>query len=96
MDDIEGNAEDDGASQSSDATDSSEHSAESNELPVLTSIPKPTHVASQNKSAWTDPSDEHIRISLADDNRLRKLRDSLEEDEVSGKTYEGKLRRQWA
>ncbi len=82
----------------SDSAYSSEHKAESDELPVLTSasIPKPTYAASQTKSAWTDPSDEHVRISLADDDRLRKLRDYLEEDEISGRTYEGKLRRQWA
>lgn len=44
--------------------------------------------------AWQDPEDEHLRISLAGDRRLRKLRDTPAEDIVSGKDYEARLRKQ--
>ncbi|KAG8932692.1 hypothetical protein FRC02_000723 [Tulasnella sp. 418] len=50
---------------------------------------------SGRKPAWIDPSDNNISISLAEDTRLRKLRDSAGEDVINGKQYETKLRRQY-
>jgi U3 small nucleolar RNA-associated protein 18 len=51
--------------------------------------------ASKRKSAWSDPSDDHISVSLASDKRLRKLRSTLAEDIVDGTSYESKLRRKY-
>lgn len=45
--------------------------------------------------AWVDPDDGNLTISLTSNKRLRKLRDALAEDEVGGKEYERKLRRQF-
>lgn len=45
--------------------------------------------------AWTDPDDITLQISLASDNRLRKLRDAPSEDAVGGREYESRLRRQY-
>lgn len=44
--------------------------------------------------AWVDPSDQIVTVSLKDDARLRKLRDGPEDDSVTGREYELKLRRQ--
>ena len=45
-------------------------------------------------SAWVDPDDAKLKVSLASDNRLRKLRDAPDEDVITGKDYELRLRRQ--
>lgn len=47
------------------------------------------------KPAWEDKDDFTLQVSLADANRTRKLRDTEEEDVVSGVEYEQKLRRQF-
>lgn len=47
------------------------------------------------KSAWHDPADEGLSVSLANNNRLRKLRENASEDVVKGKAYEKKLRQQY-
>ncbi|PFH47190.1 hypothetical protein AMATHDRAFT_7000 [Amanita thiersii Skay4041] len=47
------------------------------------------------RAAWTDPSDEPLTISLATNPRLRKLRDAPEEDVLTGREYETRLRRQF-
>jgi U3 small nucleolar RNA-associated protein 18 len=44
--------------------------------------------------AWVDPDDAELKVSLASDNRLRKLRDAPDEDVITGKDYELRLRRQ--
>lgn len=49
----------------------------------------------RNGPAWVDPSDANVQVSLAKDKRLRKLRDGPEDDVVSGKQYESKLREQY-
>lgn len=49
---------------------------------------------SRKKAAWVDPDDNHLDISIASDRRLRKLRNSAAEDTLSGREYEGRLRRQ--
>ena len=46
-------------------------------------------------TAWTDPDDVNIRVSLANNKRLRKLRDAVSEDVVKGPQYESKLRREF-
>jgi U3 small nucleolar RNA-associated protein 18 len=45
-------------------------------------------------AVWSDAADTRVTVSLATDKRLRKLRDAPTEDEVTGKVYETKLRRQ--
>jgi len=48
------------------------------------------------RAAWADPADEPLTISLANSYpRLRKLRDAPDEDVISGKEYESRLRRQF-
>jgi U3 small nucleolar RNA-associated protein 18 len=44
--------------------------------------------------AWHDPSDATLTVSLAPA-RLRKLRDAPDDDAVSGREYERRLRRQY-
>ncbi|KAF9649072.1 WD40 repeat-like protein [Thelephora ganbajun] len=51
---------------------------------------------SQKKGpAWVDPDDLDLRVSLASNKRLRKLRDTVAEDEIGGRDYERRLRRQF-
>ncbi|KAL1956593.1 hypothetical protein VTO42DRAFT_7004 [Malbranchea cinnamomea] len=45
--------------------------------------------------AWEDSDDERLRISLAGNDRLRKLRLTEAEDVISGKEYIKRLRRQF-
>lgn len=52
---------------------------------------KPTRKA--KKTAWVDPDDATLSVSLSDAPRLRKLRDNNAEDVVGGSQYEAKLRR---
>ncbi len=62
--------------------------------------PKPTSALVSKSSkrkkapAWVDPDDAKLKVSLASDNRLRKLRDAPNEDVITGKDYELRLRRQ--
>ncbi|KAH7906953.1 WD40-repeat-containing domain protein [Hygrophoropsis aurantiaca] len=50
---------------------------------------------SRKAPAWTDPDDSTVQVSLASNNRLRKLRDAPSEDVVAGREYERRLRRQF-
>ncbi|KAG8907775.1 hypothetical protein FRB99_002274 [Tulasnella sp. 403] len=52
-------------------------------------------VSSRKAAAWHDPSDATIKVSLASDKRLRKLRDAPDDDEIDGREYERKLRQQY-
>ena len=61
---------------------------------------EPTPILSKLKSqkkrpAWVDPDDLDVQVSLASDKRLRKLRDTAAEDEIGGRDYERRLRRQF-
>lgn len=68
----------------------SEEESEAELAPVLL---KPK---SQKKGpAWTDPDDLDVQVSLASNKRLRKLRDTAAEDEIGGRDYERRLRRQF-
>lgn len=58
-------------------------------------LPAPVPGPSRKAPAWVDPDDASLTVSLASNTRLRKLRDALAEDEVNGKDYERKLRRQF-
>lgn len=46
------------------------------------------------RQAWHDPDDANVAVSLASDNRLRKLRHAIDEDTVTGKEFETRLRTQ--
>ncbi|KAG8849908.1 hypothetical protein FRB91_009524 [Serendipita sp. 411] len=46
-------------------------------------------------SKWVDPDDEELRISIASDKRLRKLRKTQDEDIIAGNEYEQRLRNQF-
>ncbi|KAL1916838.1 uncharacterized protein VTP21DRAFT_5542 [Calcarisporiella thermophila] len=48
------------------------------------------------KPAWHDSDDENLRISIASDKKLRKLRENEEEDVISGLEYEQRLRHQFS
>ena len=61
-----------------------------NTSPSVSHLPK-----SREASAWTDPDDASLEVSLASSARLRKLRDAPEEDTVNGREYERRLRRQF-
>ena len=58
--------------------------------PSASQLPK-----SRKAPAWTDPDDASLEVSLASSARLRKLRDAPEEDEIGGREYERRLRRQF-
>lgn len=45
--------------------------------------------------AWTDPDDTGLSVALAENKRLRKLRDAPSENVVGGREYERRLRRQF-
>ncbi|KIX03574.1 uncharacterized protein Z518_07127 [Rhinocladiella mackenziei CBS 650.93] len=45
--------------------------------------------------AWYDSDDDRIRVSLASNTRLRKLRDTKDDDLVTGREYIQRLRRQY-
>jgi len=47
-----------------------------------------------NRSAWEDPDDAQLRVSIASNKRLRKLRLEESEDTITGHEYENRLRRQ--
>lgn len=44
--------------------------------------------------AWHDSDDEKLLVSLATNNRLRKLRRTEDEDVITGKEYMRRLRQQ--
>ncbi|KZV81779.1 hypothetical protein EXIGLDRAFT_730612, partial [Exidia glandulosa HHB12029] len=49
----------------------------------------------RKKAAWVDEDDEELRVNIAENKRLRKLRDAEGEEEVAGADYESRLRRQY-
>lgn len=63
--------------------------------PTLTSSSTFIPPNGRKAPAWTDPDDTTLQVSLASDNRLRKLRDAPSEDSVGGREYERRLRRQY-
>ncbi|KAG8834272.1 hypothetical protein FRC18_002293 [Serendipita sp. 400] len=73
--------EDDGSSQNESPNN---QSSGVSRRPELTSTSK-----------WVDPDDEELRISIASDKRLRKLRKTQDEDIIAGNEYEQRLRNQF-
>ncbi|KZT35439.1 WD40 repeat-like protein [Sistotremastrum suecicum HHB10207 ss-3] len=57
--------------------------------------PNPLTTKSRKKAAWHDPADDALTVSLTSKTKLRKLRDSKDEDEVDGRVYQRKLRQQF-
>ncbi|OCH94168.1 WD40 repeat-like protein [Obba rivulosa] len=57
--------------------------------------PSGSGLTSRKPPAWADPDDADLQVSLATNNRLRKLRDAVSEDTVGGREYERRLRRQF-
>lgn len=49
----------------------------------------------KKRTAWVDPDDATLNVSLATQKRLRKLRDAPDEDTVGGPQYEARLRREF-
>ncbi|KAJ9605248.1 U3 snoRNP protein [Cladophialophora chaetospira] len=55
----------------------------------------PTNSSSRPKAVWYDSDDDRITVSLASNTRLRKLRDTEDDDVVGGREYIQRLRRQY-
>ncbi|KEF54439.1 uncharacterized protein A1O9_09606 [Exophiala aquamarina CBS 119918] len=55
----------------------------------------PSQINVERKQAWYDSDDDRITVSLASNTRLRKLRDTGDDDIVSGREYIERLRRQY-
>ncbi|ETI19251.1 hypothetical protein G647_09083 [Cladophialophora carrionii CBS 160.54] len=53
------------------------------------------HVSSVRQPAWYDSDDDRLTVSLASNTRLRKLRDTEDDDVVNGREYIQRLRRQY-
>lgn len=71
--------------------DASSLSASSQKLPSNPLLSRKT-----KPPAWVDPSDRQPTVSLlSGPSRLRKLRETLDEDVISSKEYETRLRRQF-
>ncbi|EXJ91432.1 hypothetical protein A1O1_04544 [Capronia coronata CBS 617.96] len=53
------------------------------------------HISSDKEPVWLDSDDDRMTVSLASNTRLRKLRDTLDDDIISGREYIQRLRRQY-
>ena len=77
-------------------TPNSESEPGSEEESEVRPTPNPFAPGSRKKGpAWVDPDDLDVQVSLASDKRLRKLRETTAEDEIGGRDYERRLRRQF-
>lgn len=75
-----------------------EHDAVDEDNPdteTQTEQPQAPLTSSKKKAAWMDPDDATLSVSLASQKRLRKLRDTPNEDAVGGAQYEARLRREF-
>ena len=80
----------------SDASSNLKSEPDSEEESEVEPTPTPLARKSQKREpAWVDPDDLDARVSLASNKRLRKLRDTAAEDEIGGRDYERRLRRQF-
>ncbi|KAG8831431.1 hypothetical protein FRC17_003167 [Serendipita sp. 399] len=88
---------DSGGANGYQGTINSEDSQEGDQLDesprISQKLSKP--LTKPSKSKWVDPDDEELRISIASDKRLRKLRRTVEEDVITGNEYEERLRNQF-
>ena len=79
-----------GDEEQSESSSMPDEPRDGGEAPSASHLPK-----SRKATAWADPDDSSLEISLASSARLRKLRDAPEEDAVKGPEYERRLRRQF-
>ncbi|KAI0078522.1 WD40 repeat-like protein [Panus rudis PR-1116 ss-1] len=91
------NAKDEAEDRSDEGSDDEERqtSAAEQQNPEPSSSSSIFAPKSRKPSAWSDPDDANVQVSLAENNRLRKLRDAPDDDVVSGRDYERRLRRQY-
>ena len=87
--DVPENSGDDEGERSDDPAD------EVDEVDRSRNGPLPSQSSSRKQPAWVDPDDSALQVSLTSDKRRRKLRDSLLDDNVGGREYERRLRRQF-
>ena len=88
-------SEDEDESNSDSQASSSSH--QSPRVAPQKSLPKTLTSSRSKPPAWTDPADTnstHISL-LSGPTRLRKLRQAVDEDEISGRDYETRLRAQF-
>ena len=85
----------DDIAQSEASNDADEPDAAALPTPPAPPASRPPNPKSRKASAWTDPDDASLEVSLASSARLRKLRDAPEEDAINGREYERRLRRQF-
>lgn len=78
-----------------DNDDEGDHQAPSSSSSNQAPPAPPSLKSKMKKAAWVDPDDATLSVSLATNNRLRKLRDAPTEDKVGGAQYEARLRRQF-
>lgn len=92
-----GDIEDSGEGQNEDESPEPQgEMSEGEESEEEESEEEDTPTVSEKKGpAWTDPDDPALEVSLAGDERRRKLRDAVSEDVVGGREYERRLRRQF-
>lgn len=84
--------EEDDSSSEEDDNSNLKTTKDSSRLQATKPLPqRPT----TKSSAWADPDDEELRVSIASDKRLRKLRVEESEDVITGNEYENRLRRQF-
>lgn len=68
---------------------------------MTTDLPEPETPSDEDEeeeglpAVWHDSDDEQLTVSLADNQRLRKLRVAEAEDVISGKEYVRRLRKQY-
>lgn len=72
--------------------DSMDEDENTTQPPESSASPQPTQAKG---FAWADPDDDDLRISIASDKRLRKLRTDASEDVITGSEYERRLRKQY-
>jgi len=76
------------------ASDDEDETSDKNDTAPAPSA-EPILTKGRKTPAWTDLDDTTLQVSLASDNRLRKLRDAPSENTVGGREYERRLRRQY-
>jgi len=87
--------EDEGADAEKDDDDEAEAEEEQHPYSFTSVFPSASSSKNHKAPAWMDPDDEAAQVSLANDKRLRKLRDAPSDDVVGGQEYERRLRRQF-
>ena len=93
-----GSEDEDESAQSDDSPKSPVWGSGSDSEDGLEVEPAPTLPEPKGRKkgpAWADPDDLGVQVSLASNKRLRKLRDTAAEDEIGGRDYERRLRRQF-